>query len=40
VDLNKIDRGVAEVIFFALDHGISSVRESDEPLVPFVLIEK
>jgi hypothetical protein len=28
-----------DVIFFALDHGIESVRASGGPLIPFVIIE-
>ena len=30
----------ADLVFFALDHGVNSVRDSGGPLIPFVVYEQ
>ena len=30
----------ADLVFFALDHGVDSVRASSGPLIPFVVVEQ
>lgn len=37
--MEELNKGFVELIYAALDHGIDSVRESDAPLVPFVIVE-
>ena len=39
MNVEEIDQGLMELIFFVLDYGIKCVREEDGPLIPFVTVE-
>jgi hypothetical protein len=37
--VDEIGQRLLDLVFFALDHGVKSIRESGDPLVPFVVLE-
>ena len=39
MNVEEIDQGLMELIFFVLDYGIKCVRDEDGPLIPFVTVE-
>ena len=38
-DFNNADKKLADLMFMGLDHGIDSVKDSGEALIPFILLE-